>query len=115
MLSQIVGELGRQTGIDLHLVPVVNQFFGPVTTVSGLLTGKDVLAALQGQRLGDLVLLPSAMFASRYGAGSTPPGTTLDDMHISDIASRLPPWTGLHSGVQVKAAATISEVLAALT
>jgi putative radical SAM enzyme (TIGR03279 family) len=107
VLSKIVGELGRQTGVDLHLVPVVNQFFGTVTTVSGLLTGKDVVAALQGMQLGDLVLLPSAMFAGRYGAGSTTPGSTLDDMHVTAIAAQV--------GVRVQAVVTISEVLAALS
>jgi NifB/MoaA-like Fe-S oxidoreductase len=51
-MNRIVEELGRVTGFDLRLVPVVNQFFGPVTTVSGLLTGADVVAALQDQSLG---------------------------------------------------------------
>jgi NifB/MoaA-like Fe-S oxidoreductase len=110
VLSRIVEDLGRQTGADLRLVPVVNQFFGPVTTVSGLLTGRDVVAALQDRHLGDLVLLPSAMFAGRYGAAATPPDTTLDDMHISAISTQL----GLRSEGQVRKAATISEVLAAL-
>ncbi len=106
VLKQIAEELNVLTGADVRLLPVVNQFFGPVTTVSGLLTGQDVVAALAGQPLGDLVLLPRAMFTGRYGAGSALPGTTLDDMPIADIAARL--------GLRVEMAGTMAEVLEAL-
>jgi putative radical SAM enzyme (TIGR03279 family) len=110
VLSRIIEELRRQTGVELRLVPVVNRFFGQVTTVSGLLTGQDVIAALQGQRLGDVVLLPSAMFTGRSGGDTTAPDITLDDMQMSAISAQLEP----QSGVQFKTAATMSEALAAL-
>ncbi len=89
VLGQIMKEWSQITGINMQVTPAVNQFFGPVTTVSGLLTGTDVLAALQGRRLGDMVLLPRAMFTGSYGAGSAPPGTTLDDMSIAAISAQL--------------------------
>jgi putative radical SAM enzyme (TIGR03279 family) len=89
VLAAIVDELNELTGAGWCLLPVVNQLFGEMTTVSGLLTGQDVLAALHGRELGERVLLPRAMFTGRYGAGSAPPGTTLDDLHISDMAARL--------------------------
>ncbi len=107
VLARIVEELNALTGSDLRLVPVVNDFFGPVTTVSGLLTGQDVVAALQDRPLGDLVLLPRAMFTGSYGAGSAPPDTTLDDMSLTDISARL--------GVPAVMAGTLTEALAALT
>jgi len=103
-LGQIVAELNRRTGAGWRLVPVVNELFGPVTTVSGLLTGRDVLAALRGRDLGEVVLLPRAMFTGRYGAGSAPPGTTLDDLHVSQMAAQL--------GVPVAPAGTLAEALA---
>jgi putative radical SAM enzyme (TIGR03279 family) len=106
VLARIVAEWNEQFGSNLQLVPVVNHFFGEVTTVSGLLTGQDVIAALQGQDLGEVVLLPSAMFTGRYGAGSTPPGYTLDDMSTSDIAAQL--------GVHVDMAGALTEALEAL-
>lgn len=105
VLGRLVEEFNRLTGAGWRLVPVVNRFFGPVTTVSGLLTGRDVIAALQGQELGEVVLLPRVMFTGRYGAGSVPPGTTLDDLHISDIAAAL--------GRPVEMAGTLTEALAA--
>ena len=48
----------------LELIPVENRFFGPRITVTGLLTGKDILRALKGRDLGDRLLLPQCMFRS---------------------------------------------------
>jgi putative radical SAM enzyme (TIGR03279 family) len=106
VLARVVDDFNALAGAQLRLVPVTNQFFGPVTTISGLLTGQDVLSALRGQLLGETILLPRAMFAMQYGAGSAPAGTTLDDLHISDIAARL--------GVPVEMAGTLTEALALL-
>jgi putative radical SAM enzyme (TIGR03279 family) len=107
VLSHIVRELDTLTGVAVHLLPVVNQYFGPVTTVSGLLTGQDVAAALQGRPRSEVVFLPRAMFTGRYGAGSAPPGITLDGWTLEDLAS--------HAGSPVEMAGTISEVIAALS
>jgi NifB/MoaA-like Fe-S oxidoreductase len=120
VMGQIVAEWNALAGGGVRLVPVVNQYFGAVTTVSGLLTGQDVVAALQNglpnhasalgrdsekvKLLGDVVLLPRAMFTGRYGAGSSPPGVTLDDLSISDISARL--------GVRVEMAGTLTEAQA---
>lgn len=89
VLGPILADLNALTGVDLQLVPVVNQFFGPVTTVSGLLTRQDVVAALQGRPLGERVLLPRAMFTGRYGAEAARPGMTLDDWSLDEISARL--------------------------
>jgi NifB/MoaA-like Fe-S oxidoreductase len=62
ILRCMVDELSALAGLDLQLIPTVNQFFGPTVTVSGLLTGQDVLSALRGRDLGDVVTLPRAMF-----------------------------------------------------
>ncbi len=106
VLGRIIEEWNALAGASLHLVPVVNGFFGTVTTVSGLLTGRDVVAALKSRPLGEMVLLPRAMFTGRYGAGDAPPGTTLDGMSIDEIEAQL--------GVRVAMAGTLAEALAAL-
>ena len=49
--------------------------------------------------------LVRAMFTGRYGAGSTPPDTTLDDVSIGEIEAQL--------DVPVTAAGTLTEALAA--
>jgi NifB/MoaA-like Fe-S oxidoreductase len=106
VLASIIEELSKRTQSKLELLPIVNRFFGPVTTVSGLLTGADVVAALRGKPLGEVVLLPRAMFTGRYGAGSTPPGQTLDGMTLAAISTQL--------GTRVEMAGTIRQVLAML-
>jgi putative radical SAM enzyme (TIGR03279 family) len=107
VMARIVEEWNALVGSSVQLVPVVNRTFGQVTTVSGLLAGQDVLAALasQDRSLGELVLLPRAMFTGRYGAGTAPPGITLDDLSLDDLSAQL--------GIPVKMAGTLAEVLAA--
>ena len=41
-----------------------NRFFGSRITVTGLLTGSDLLKELSGKDLGDRLLLPVSMFRS---------------------------------------------------
>ena len=48
----------------VHLYPVVNEFFGEMITVSGLITGRDLISQLSGKELGSRVLLPVNMFRS---------------------------------------------------
>ena len=103
VMARIVKEANALAGAGWHLIPVTNHFFGPVTTVSGLLTGQDVVAALRNRPLGDVVLLPRAMFTGRYGAGSAPPGMTLDDIPIAGISAEL--------GAPVEMVGTMTEVL----
>ncbi|MBN1135217.1 MAG: DUF512 domain-containing protein [Anaerolineae bacterium] len=107
VLGRIVEEMNALTGSDVRLAAVTNEFFGPVTTVSGLLTGRDVAAALEGQPLGEMVLLPRAMFTGSYGAGSAPPDATLDDMSLAGISDRL--------GVPAVMVGSLAEALTALT
>jgi putative radical SAM enzyme (TIGR03279 family) len=106
VLVRIVDELNALSGASIRLVPVVNQYFGPVTTVSGLLTGQDVAAVLQEHAPSEVVLLPRAMFTGRYGAGSAPPGITLDDWSLEDLSANI--------GSPVRMAGTISEAIAEL-
>jgi len=51
-------------------------------TVAGLLTGRDVVAQLQERSLGDVVVLPLAMFGG-------PEGQSLDEMWPREIGEAL--------------------------
>ena len=93
LLERKAAELSE---VVIEVVPVENRFFGPTVTVSGLLTGRDVVEVLQDHDLGDVVFLPRVMFDA---AGER----TLDDMSLSAIAERL--------GVRVEAAGTMGEVV----
>ncbi len=96
VLERKVAELPQ--GV-VEVVPVENHFFGPTVTVSGLLTGRDVIEALRERDLGDVVFLPRAMFDA---SGEL----TLDDMSLAEIGKRL--------GVRVEVAGTMGEVAAFL-
>jgi len=60
-LKQLAGEMNRVQGLWVDLHPVQNRFFGDTVTVSGLLTGGDVLETLKQNRVDGWVL-PRVMF-----------------------------------------------------
>ncbi|MHB1132390.1 MAG: DUF512 domain-containing protein [Chloroflexota bacterium] len=99
LLGRIVDELAQHTGANLSLYAVANNYFGPAVTVSGLLSGTDVLAALRKQSLGDLLVLPRAMFDSDGNR-------TLDEMDVTAIAGTL--------GVPTVTAGSVTELIAIL-
>ena len=49
---------------DVHLYRIRNDFFGESITVSGLITGQDLISQLQGRPLGDCLLLPGKRCSS---------------------------------------------------
>ena len=51
-------------GIRIHVYEITNYFFGEMITVSGLLTGKDLIGQLKEKDLGDTLLLPQNMLRS---------------------------------------------------
>jgi putative radical SAM enzyme (TIGR03279 family) len=89
-------ELSEMVGVAIEVVPVENHFFGPTVTVSGLLTGRDVIEVLRSRDLGNVVFLPRAMFDA---SGEL----TLDDMNPAEIGERL--------GVRVEVAGMMGEVI----
>lgn len=45
--------------VKIHLYKIINDFFGHRITVTGLLTGGDIIKQLKGRPLGDRLILPS--------------------------------------------------------
>ena len=71
------------SNLDIQLKPIVNTFFGEDdVTVSGLLTGHDIISQLQGEELGDLVLLSNRILNEDNTV-------TLDDMNLEKISNSL--------------------------
>ncbi len=60
ILKRALERLRTIEGPKIRLVIARNGFFGASVTVAGLLTGQDILRALKGKRLGDLVLISSS-------------------------------------------------------
>jgi putative radical SAM enzyme (TIGR03279 family) len=107
VLRSVAAGLREQSGIELEVVPVVNHSLGETVTVSGLLTGADVLVALEGREMGEVVFVPQAMFTT-YASDGQDDGTlrTLDDQRPADLAGVL--------GRPVVVASYMSEVWAAI-
>lgn len=45
--------------LEIHVYEIVNDYFGHEITVSGLLTGKDIVNQLNGKSLGETLIIPS--------------------------------------------------------
>ena len=71
------------SNLDIQLKPIKNTFFGENdVTVSGLLTGQDIITQLRGQELGDIVLLSNRILNEDNTL-------TLDDMNLEQISNSL--------------------------
>ena len=46
-------------GLEINTFKIINNFFGERITVTGLLTGKDIIEQLKGKNLGDVLFIPS--------------------------------------------------------
>ena len=68
--------------IDIRLYRIKNNFFGEMITVSGLLTGKDIIEQLKGRELGEYLILPDSLLRN----GET---VLLDDVYVEDIERKL--------------------------
>ena len=51
--------MGKFSGLTCHVYGIQNEFFGENITVTGLLTGNDILGQIQGKPLGDTLLVPA--------------------------------------------------------
>ncbi len=67
---------------EIQVLPVRNYFFGEQITVSGLLTGQDIMEQLKERELGNRLLLPCNLLRSKEEV-------FLDDMTLSQLESAL--------------------------
>lgn len=64
--------------VNIQVFPVINSFFGENITVSGLITGKDLMHQITGIADFDRLLLPASMFRSGENV-------MLDDVNLHDL------------------------------
>jgi len=69
-------------GLQIHVYPITNTFFGERITVSGLLTGQDILAQLAGKPLGRCLFLPENVLRSGEDI-------FLDDLRLEELEKAL--------------------------
>lgn len=78
----IVQRLNQVPGLTIDLVALKSDYWGQDISVTGLLTGQDLLQGLQARDLGDRVLIPTVMLKH----GET---CFLDDMTLSELSQHL--------------------------
>ena len=72
----------RYEGLQIDVTAIRNDFFGEMITVSGLLTGQDIMAQLKDRDLGEKLLLPQNVLKSGEPV-------FLDDYTLDDIEKAL--------------------------
>jgi putative radical SAM enzyme (TIGR03279 family) len=78
----LVNRLNQVPGLTVNLVALASQYWGQQMTVTGLLTGQDLLNELPGKDLGDRILLPSVMLKHDELK-------FLDDVTLDELAEKL--------------------------
>ena len=68
--------------VKIQVFPIRNDFFGERITVTGLLTGQDIIAQLKGRDLGEILYLPENILRSGERV-------LLDDITVEDLAGAL--------------------------
>ena len=69
-------------GLDIQVHTIINHFFGEEITVTGLLTGQDIIEQLRGKDLGAFLVLQEVLL--RDGTN-----VLLDDLTVEDIEREL--------------------------
>jgi putative radical SAM enzyme (TIGR03279 family) len=78
----ILKQLNSVEGLEVNIRALSSDYWGQTISVTGLLTGHDLLLDLQGQDLGEGILLPSVML--KHGEL-----VFLDDISVEDVARKL--------------------------
>ncbi len=81
-MIEAVRRFNNHTGAQLNVIPVVNNFLGPEITVSGLLAGQDLAAALEDDPVEGPLYISDAMISDRTGS-------LLDDWTLDQLKNRL--------------------------
>ena len=81
MMNKAVETLkSKYTDLECTVYGIENVFFGSDVTVTGLVTGQDIIAQLKGKSLGDYLLVPEVMLReNRF----------LDDLSVRDVEKAL--------------------------
>lgn len=78
----IVERLNQIDQLSITMFPLKSNYWGQAMTVTGLLTGQDILQGLKGQSLGEAILLPGIMLKNDQPV-------FLDDMSLEALQAEL--------------------------
>lgn len=87
LAKPVISDMSRRLmdyfpNLSICVKGIRNDFFGEMITVSGLLTGQDIIAQLKDEKLGDVLVLPENVLRSGEQV-------LLDDLTVSDLEQTL--------------------------
>ncbi len=82
LMEELLNSFSAIKGLTIDLKIIENNFFGKQVTVSGLLTGSDLLRSLEGKDLGDMVFINKTMLKEDSSL-------FLDDLTLENIEQGL--------------------------
>ena len=72
----------KYANLDIYIYPIHNHFFGESVNVTGLITGRDIAVQLDGQPLGDELLISRSMLREKDQEQHF-----LDDLTVLDVSN----------------------------
>ena len=81
-LADFLKLLSLKTKVSFQPIAVINRLFGEMVTVTGLVSGQDIVSALRDKDLGELVLIPDVMLKEGEGI-------FLDNMTLAELEREL--------------------------
>ncbi|HBC94639.1 MAG TPA: DUF512 domain-containing protein [Pelotomaculum sp.] len=82
VLRQVTSALNKIKGLKVTVKTIENTFFGERVTVTGLVTGQDLMNQIDQQKIGDLLVLPAVMLKQESSL-------FLDNLTVADLAEHL--------------------------
>ncbi len=82
-LKPVMKKLKKIDNLTIYTIPVINNFFGKSVTVTGLLTGEDIIETLNNNKdKPNIIILPRIIFNNN--------GNMLDNLTINNIKNEFP-------------------------
>jgi putative radical SAM enzyme (TIGR03279 family) len=81
-IADFLSKLSTITGVDIQAAAVHNRLFGEQVTVTGLLSGGDILKEFEGRKINGVLMIPDVMLKEGEGL-------LLDDMTLDVVSEAL--------------------------
>lgn len=98
-LREAADKIKEKMGAEIAVHPIKNAFFGESITVTGLITGGDIIRELKGKELGEALILPKVML--RQGEDTFLDGVTIPDVEQSLGVKCIPVGADAYSLVEM--------------
>lgn len=109
-MQKFAAALSAKTGVTIVVHPIENHFFAGEVTVTGLLTGADIVTALQGKLQSSILLIPDVVFRDGEDLflDNMSPEELATALHVEIFPVAANPW-GIAQALEMMAAEVIEQ------